>query len=250
MNAIQLSPPSDSWDEILDDEDLELEDADDDESLAALEDIESDGGDSGPVAIALEESWLDETWDSLDAGDPSLSFDIEGDRLAVHTAHRTRGTVTEAQGIVKRIEEDRILLGTPGLSTDVAVVRYRLPASLDLRALVGRRVRISLVEAPGPGLRRAQTLTIRTGDDRVWLVARSGPVNDVAHTLAGCVVRVSFSPADGGPLVVSPPDVRHIVGAGSEVRLRLGAARFVVELVSRDLAGCGAYFIADDLLWH
>jgi hypothetical protein len=249
MNAIQLAPPSDSYDEVFD-EDLELADADSSDSLGALEDIESDGGDSGPVAIALDEAWLDETWDSLDAGDPPIRFDVEGDRLAVHSARRTRGTLTEAQGIVKRLEEDRIVLGTPGLSTDVATVRYRLPASLDLRALIGRRVRITVVEEPGPGLRRAQTITIRTADDRVWLVARSGPVRAVAYTLAGSVVRVSFSPTEGGPLVVSPPDARHIVGAGSEVRLRFGAARFVLELVSRDPAGCGTYFIASDLLWH
>ena len=64
------------------------------------------------------------------------------------------------------------------------------------------------------------------------------------------MVRVSFAPSEGGPLVVSPPKAQHIVGAGAEVRLRLGSNRYVVELVSRDPVGCGAYFIADDLLWH
>jgi hypothetical protein len=242
MNAIQLAPPNDSWDEVLED-DLELADE-------LVEDDEEEDEGSGPVAIALDEAWLDETWDSLDAGEPALRFDIDGDRLAVHRTQRTRGTLTEATGIVKRIQEDRLLLGTPGLSSEVAVVGYTLPASVDLRALIGRRVRISLVEEPGPGGRRGQTLTVRTADDRVWLVARSGPARDVAYTLAGAVVRVSFSPSEGGPLVVSPPQARHIVGAGAEVRLRLGSNSYVVELVSRDPAGCGAYFIADDLLWH
>ena len=127
MNAIQLAPPHDSWDEVLED-DLEL--ADD-----LLEDDDEDEG-SGPVAIALDEAWLDETWDSVDAGEPALRFDIDGDRLAVHRTPRTRGTMTEATGVVKRIHEDRLLLGTPGLSSEVAVVSYRLPASLDLRALI------------------------------------------------------------------------------------------------------------------
>ena len=68
--------------------------------------------------------------------------------------------------------------------------------------------------------------------------------------LAGAEVRVSLSPKDGGPLVVAPPDLQHIVAPGGDARMTVGRQRFVVEHVCRDGAGRTAYFIADELLWH
>lgn len=190
----------------------------------------------------LEDGWDDET--------PALSFFILGGAPAVLHARREPLAVTQAQGVVKRFEEDVLLLGTPGSSCNEVALGYRLPASLDLRPLVGRRVRLTLEEDPPSRGRAGQMLTLRTADDRVWLIARCGAVQDVAHSIGGVAVRVSLSPRHDGPLVVAAPGLQHIVAPGGEARVGIGASRYVVELVSRDAPGCAAYFIADDRLWH
>jgi hypothetical protein len=202
-----------------------------------------------PLEQFLEDGWDDENgWDD---GSPDISFFMVGGAHSVVRIPLGRGVVTQGQGVVKHLEEDRLLLGTPGISFHEVSLTYRLPASLDLRPLIGRRVVLTLEEEEAPsGGRVGQTLTVRTLDGRVWLVARCGVVREVDHALAGGVVRVSLSPKDGGPLVVATPDMQHIVAPGGEGRMRIGASRYVVELVSRDESGGAAYFIADDLLWH
>jgi len=141
-------------------------------------------------------------------------------------------------------------LGTPGLASHEIALGYRVPASLDLRPLIGRRVLLVLEEEPSSGGCARQTLTVRTSDDRVWLIARSGNVAEASHTLGSADIRLSLSPTPGGPLVVAAPELQHIVTPGGEARMRIGASRYVVELVSRDESGWAAYFIADDRLWH
>jgi len=195
-----------------------------------------------PVEVFLEESWDDTS--------PDLSFFLVGGPPSVVRIPQGQGLQTQAHGVVKRIEEDRVLLGTPGSTSHEISLGYRLPASLDLRPLVGRRVRVMLEEEPPSGGRSGQTLTVRSADDRVWLIARCGAALDVAHSLGKAVIRVRLSPEDGGPLAVLLPGIQHIVPPGGERRMRVGASRFVVEHVSRDDAGRAAYFIADDLLWH
>jgi hypothetical protein len=195
-----------------------------------------------PLDLFLEDGWEDDS--------PALSFLIAGSAPSVTRMRGPRGTVTRACGVVKRIEEDRLLLGTPGMASHEIALGYRVPASLDLRPLIGRRVLLILEEEPSSGGRVRQTLTVRTSDDRVWLIARSGNVAEASHALGGADIRLSLSPTPGGPLVVAAPELQHIVTPGGEARMRLGASRYVVELVSRDESGCAAYFIADDRLWH
>jgi hypothetical protein len=196
-----------------------------------------------PVDLFVEEGWEDDE-------SPALSFYIVGGPPSVVRLQQPRRVITHAHGVVKRIEEDRVLLGTPGSACHEITLGYRLPASVDLRPLIGRRVRVMLQEEPPAGGRSGQTLTIRTAEDRVWLVARCGPIEGVEHCLAGVDVEVSLSMAGDGPLVVATPDLPYLVAPGREARMRIGASRYVVELVSRDDAGQAAYFIADDLLWH
>ncbi len=210
-------------------------------ALASVHPIEAEVVDDG-VDVAVDDGWDDES--------APVSFFIEGDRPAVVRLQKSCALVTQAQGVVKRIEEDRLLLGTPGIAAHEVALSYRLPASVDLRALVGRRVRLTLVDEPSRGGGSGQTLTIATLDGRVWLVARYGGAREVTHTLAGAPVRVTLSPKVGGPLVIAPPDLQHIVAPGGDARMKIGQARFVVEVVSRDEAGKVAYFIADALLWH
>jgi hypothetical protein len=194
------------------------------------------------------EDFLDEGWDDEPR---ALRFSVSGAAPAViRMRHVGGGLVTQAQGIVKRIEEDRLLLGTPGSTSHEIALGYRVPASLDLRPLIGRRVQVRLEEAASSDGRDGQVLTVRTLDGRVWLIARSGTTEDVAHALGSAEVRLSLSRSGDGPLVVGGPELQHIVSPGGEARMRIGAARYVVELVSRDASGWADYFIADDRLWH
>jgi hypothetical protein len=212
------------------------------------------------LALRGERAANDEVWSAdvlpeidaehgNDAG--ALSFFVIGPAPFVLRMQRGQRRVTQARGMVKRIDEDHVVLGTPGVSSNEITLGYRLPASVDLRPLVGRRVCVTLdEEEPPSSARTRQTLTVRTLDGRVWLVARYGEVRDDSHSLGNAVVRVTLSPRDAGPLVVAPPDIQHIVVPGGEARVRVGTSRYVVELVSRDESGCAAYFIADDRLWH
>jgi hypothetical protein len=153
--------------------------------------------------------------------------------------------------MVKRIQEDLLILGTPGSCANEVTVGYHLPASIDLRPLVGRRVRLTLDEEEDPcGGRCEQTLTVRTHDDRVWLIARWGVILYASHLLGTAVVCLTLSPDEAGPLVVATPELHHAVAPGGEARMRIGLARYVIELLSRDASGHAAYFIADASLWH
>jgi hypothetical protein len=201
-----------------------------------------DNEDSCPIEISVDEGW---------EGDPSApSFFVVGGPPSVLRKPRGSLLVTQAHGVIKRIHEDRLILGTPGSSANEITVGYRLPASVDLRALVGRRVRLTLEQERQSGGRCGQTFTIATRDDRVWLVARHGGVGEVSHGIGGVLAHVTSSANDGGPLVVALPDLQHIVAPAGETRMRIGASRYVAEFVSRDPSGYVAYIIADDALWH
>lgn len=210
--------------------------------LALSGEMVANDDDVWPVELFLEDEW------DADARDPH--FFVTGGPPVVLRMQCGRQLVTQAQGIVKRILEDRLILGVPGMTTNEIALGYKLPASVDLRPLIGRRVRVMLEEEAAPGGRAGQTLTVRTLDDHVWLVARIGAAHDVAHALGEGTVRVTLSPKHDGPLVVAAPGLQHIVSPSGEATMRIGASRYVVELVSRDGAAYGAYFIADARLWH
>jgi hypothetical protein len=187
------------------------------------------------------------------ANDPggALSFFVAGPPPSVLRARRGRSVVTRARGRVKRIQEDLVILGTPGSPANEVTVGYHLPASIDLRPLVGRRVHLTLdEEEEASGDRCEQTLTVRTHDERVWLIARWGEIEYASHALGNVVLRLTLSPDEGGPLVVATPELHHAVAPGGEARMRIGLARYVVELLSRDASGHAAYLIADAGLWH
>jgi hypothetical protein len=211
------------------------------EVLAPSGEHATSNDDDFPVDLFVDEGWDDES--------PVPSFMVVGNPPSVLRMQRASGAVTQAHGVVKRIEEDCLILGTPGISSNEVSVGYRLPASVDLRPLIGRRVWLKLEEDPRSGGSSGQTLTIRAADDHVWLIARCGRAHDEEHSLGGAVVRMSLAPKEGGPLVVAAPDLRHIVPPGSETRMKVGASRYVVEHLSHD-EGCASYFIADDQLWH
>jgi hypothetical protein len=127
-------------------------------------------------------------------------------------------------------------------------LEFALPLWLDLRQLVGRRVRLTLVHESAPGGGEGQTLTVNTRDGRVWLIAHFGGMQDVAHTIAGTEVRAALSQRPEGPLVVGTPDLQLLVTTDARARMDVGKARLVVDFISRDEAGCAAYVIADETL--
>jgi hypothetical protein len=176
-----------------------------------------------------------------------VAFRIDGEHPSVVRQEGLNALFTEATGLAKRIEEDCLRLGTPGAPVHAVSMMYRLPASIDLRPLVGRRLRLSLVDEPGPTF--GQTLTIGTVDGRVWLVARYGGTDGVTHDIAGARVRVRLSAMEDGPLVVTALDLEHVLGPGSDAPMSIGNRRFVIEHLARD-RGCVAYVIADHSLWH
>jgi hypothetical protein len=198
------------------------------------------GYDVLPSDLLLEDGWEDPS--------APVSFSIGGRAPSVLRMPRGRACVTQAQGRVKRVLEDIIVLGTPGTATCDASMAYRLPASIDLRPLLGRRVRLTLEEPTGSN--GGQTAVVRTLDDHVWLVAQYGALDDVTHAVGGATVRLTLSPKEGGPLVVSTPELRHIVAPGGDARLRIDGWRYVAELVSRDRLRRAACVIADERLWH
>ncbi|HEY1694800.1 MAG TPA: hypothetical protein VGG39_21660 [Polyangiaceae bacterium] len=198
------------------------------------------GDDVFPIELFLDDGW--------DGPSLAMRFFVAGGAPAVLRRQVGRQHVTEARGVVKRIEEDRLILGTPGSTSREVSLGYRLPASIDLRPLVGRKVRATL-EQESTRAGCSQTLVIRTADEREWLVARCGVATESLYTLGGAVVGVNLGSGTSSPLVLLAPSSRHVVPPGGEARLRVGASRYVAELVSRDDTRA-AYTIVDDRLWH
>ncbi|HEY6460209.1 MAG TPA: hypothetical protein VIY73_08655 [Polyangiaceae bacterium] len=213
-----------------------------------------------PQQDALDVLLLDDAdaWEEAipddDDSDLPFAFHVAGPPGRVARIQRGDRALTQANGIVKRIEDDALVLGTPGSRVDEITVGYRLPASLDLRALIGRRVRVTLDEHLAEDGVTARTLTIHTAGDRVWLVAFCGTAANATHVVEGKSVRVTMGPREDGPLVVAVEAVRHVVAPRGEARIAVGGRRLAAELVScereRGDAGRVAYYLVDDALWH
>ena len=176
--------------------------------------------------------WIDEGWECAEL--PPVSFAIE--------PHRDdRAHVSCVEGIVKHVDEERLHLGTPGFRREHAFLEYHLPASLDLRPLVGRRVRVEVAQR--------RTLSICGDNGRLWLVAHHGR-DAFWQSVGGVDLCVTVSKVAEGMLVVGPSGRQQVVEPGGSARISWGSRAWVVELVSYGEAGEAAYFIADACLWH
>jgi hypothetical protein len=184
------------------------------------------------MVAARNLDWIDEGWDRAEL--PPVSFAIEP-----HREGRTR--VSSVEGIVKHVDEERLDIGTPGFREERAFLDYHLPASLDLRPLVGRRVRVEIAQG--------KTLTICGDTGRLWLVAHYGR-DAFWQSVGGVDLCVSISRDAEQMLVVGPSGQQHVVECGGSARITWGARAWVVEFVSYDESGEAAYFIADASLWH
>jgi hypothetical protein len=169
------------------------------------------------------------------------------DRLEAAAADGARPIAASVTGPVKHVDEDHLDLGTPGFRTALASLEYHLPASIDLRPLLGRKVRLFVGDVRSPTA-HGRTLTIHGDRDRVWLVAHHGS-NPLWQNIAGIDLSVAASPELGGLLVVGPPGRTCVVAPGSSAPIAWGASRFVVELLLLG-RGTASYVIADERLWH
>lgn len=185
------------------------------------------------MVAARNLSWIDEGWD--DAELPPVSFAIEPRQGA------SAAFVSSVEGIVKHVDEERLHIGTPGFRAARAFLEYHLPASLDLRALVGRKVRVDIVQR--------KTLTIWGDTGRLWLVAHRGS-NAFWQSVGGFDLCVTISQDAKEMLVVGPSGQEYVVACGESARITWGSRAWVVEFVAYDGPGEGAYFIADASLWH
>jgi hypothetical protein len=184
------------------------------------------------MVAARNLNWIDESWDRAEP--PPVSFAIE--------PHRERGArVSFAEGIVRHVDEERLDIGTPGFRAEQASLEYHLPASLDLRPLVGRRVRVEVAQG--------KTLTICGDTGRLWLVAHYGR-DTFWQSVGGVDLCVSVSKDAEVMHVAGPAGQQYIVECGGSARISWGARAWVVEFVSFRESGEAAYFIADASLWH
>ncbi len=184
------------------------------------------------MVAARNLDWIDEGWDSAEL--PPVSFAIE--------PRRNEGArVSLAEGIVKHVDEERLHIGTPGFRAPHDLLEYHLPASLDLRPLLGRKVRVEIAQG--------RTLTILGDTGRLWLVAHHGR-DAFWQSVGGVDLCVSLCRETEEMLVVGPSGSRQVIGCGESARISLGSRDWVVELVSYRESGEAAYFIADASLWH
>jgi hypothetical protein len=204
---------------------------------------------------SIHDQYVDESWGQL--GTP------EDDPLAISNCHElppvsfyldglaadddTEPIAAPVVGRVKHLDEERLDIGTPGFRTALASLCYHLPASIDLRPLVGRKVRLVVGAVQSPTT-RGRLLTIHDDREGVWLVAHHGS-NPLWQNVDGVDLSVAAWPELGGLLVVGPPGQTCVVEPGASTRIRCGASRYVVELVSLE-RGAAAYVIADERLWH
>jgi hypothetical protein len=123
-------------------------------------------------------------------------------------------------------------------------VTHNLPSSVDLHPLLGKSLRVTLVDDGA-----SQSLTICGIGGRVWIVARFGPVHGVVHSVGGTEVRAALSQRADGPLVVGTETLQWLVNPGCHVRLGGAAAGLVVEHVARVSAEAAGYVIVESVLY-
>lgn len=177
---------------------------------------------------------------------PPIRFALEGRSSIKPGTGSRRATLRAAEGRVLACEDGRLWLGD---GDDVALA-YALPPPIDLRALVGRRVRVALRHEPlreGP---LSQLLTVADEDGPIRLVAHFGEASGHLHQLGGTHVRVALSLRDGGPIAFGTDHLQCLVHVGEHVMLRDAASEYVMHFIARSRAGYAAYAIVDRALWR
>jgi hypothetical protein len=177
-----------------------------------------------------------------------LAFALSGDTSLVARGPGRRSTIRSAEGVASVVNATSLSLDLgrrmAGVFPRLVTVTHNLPSSVDLRPLLGRSLRVTLVDDGA-----SQSLTICGIGGRVWIVARFGPVHGVVHSVGGTEVRAALSQRADGPLVVGTDRLQWLVNPGCHVRLGGAAAGLVVEHVARVSAEAAGYVVAESVLY-
>jgi hypothetical protein len=175
-----------------------------------------------------------------------MPFQLDGDAIPTSRSASRRAWISTAEGVVARAAGDLVKI-----DGDVPVsLRHTLPPVLELCALLGRRVRVTLVHVATIDGAVTQTLTIAGTDAKPLLIAHAGAVRGNAHTLGKLAVFVALSQRPGGPMVFGTSRVQSLVRAGDHVRVRDEDDNvYVMHFASRGHSDA-RYTIADESLWR
>lgn len=183
---------------------------------------------------------------------PAIGFTLEG-RAAARARERaatSKTSIATAEGRVASVGDGRLWLVEDGQPLREAfALKFSLPREVDLGALVGERVHVTLCNEPlaGGPMRQLLTLTDHTG--RVRMIAHHGTAQGNVHALGATQLRASLSQRAGGPMVFGTSHLQCVVFAGEKVVINDGANAFVMHLVARTAAGNAAYVIVERSLW-
>jgi hypothetical protein len=182
-----------------------------------------------------------------------------GDRELSHwsplDASSRDGHTSRFEGTVRRVAAGNLWLG-PGTARATEIgVRDEVPSVVRLEALVGRAVRVTIVSerrgGDGTEERIDRTFTVSSEEGHVWLIARSGSVRGVTHSLGeGAVLHAALSQRPRGPLVIGTDELQWLVSEGQAATLPMpNGASMRVLLVERRPDDTASYVLADPTLF-
>jgi hypothetical protein len=177
-----------------------------------------------------------------------MPFQLDGDAIPTSRSTSRRSWVSTAEGIVERVEGNVIRVGEMRSS-----LRHSIPSCFELGALLGRRVRTTLVHVAAIDSGLTQTLTMTGSDGELLVVAHAGEVRSIAHALGKLQVYVALSQRPGGPMVFGTARVQAIVREKEHVRVRDDDDEaYVMHFESRETrAGNAAtYAIGREEFWR
>jgi hypothetical protein len=173
-------------------------------------------------------------------------FRLEGENLPSSRSTSRRSTITTVEGVVERVDRGAARIA----GEEPFTLRHALPSVFELAALLGRRVRVTLLQvASSEGLGVTQTLTVTGYDDGLLVVAHSGEMRGNAHRLGRLHVYAALSQRAGGPMVFGTSRLQSLVRAGNHVRVRDEDETYVMHFEARH-GRAATYAIAAEELWR
>jgi hypothetical protein len=173
-----------------------------------------------------------------------LPFQLDGEAIPTSRSSSRRTWISTTEGVVMRQEG-----GTLRIGETHATLRHSVAPTFDMGALLGRRVRATLVHVASIDSGLAQTLTISGASGELLILAHVGDVHGLTHTLSKLVVYVALSQRPRGPMVFGTSRLQTIVREGDHVRVRDDGDTFVLHFAAR-LGNEATYAIGREDLWR
>jgi hypothetical protein len=180
-------------------------------------------------------------WKCVEAA-PAIAFSIEGTTAVRARDASLRGWLTVAEGVVDRVQEQRLVLD------DGVRLSFTLPERIDLTPLVGTSVTLALREEPSGLGPREQTLVVADARGSARLVARYGQ-GGRTHTIGRTRVRTAVSQRPGGPMAFGTERLQFVVHVGQHVRVRDSSDDLVACFAARTTFDYVAYVVAERVFW-